>query len=105
MSIANANQDPLEALALSDLVARRQALTREQLELERRGCPYDPALTEGENARNQHDYQLKLSALVREQLQLMAVMRKTASGPAKTSAVKRKKKGPVDLSILEEGIF
>lgn len=101
---ANANVDPLDALSLNDLLARRQALTREQLELERTGCPYDQALSEAENARNQYFHQQKLVQLVHDQLVLMAAMRKTASGPVKAGA-KRKKKGPVDLSVIEDGIF
>lgn len=86
------------------LIARREALGRKQAELEARGAPYDDKLSDGENARNQYFFQEELRQCVKEQLEIMAILRKTAAGPAKAGG-KRAKKAPVDLSALEDSIF
>lgn len=90
-------------LTHDQLLARRQALGARQLELEK-GCPYDPTLSEADNAKKQYFHQEELKHVVREQLDIMAKMRSTAAGPAKAGG-KRAKKAPVDLAALEDSVF
>ncbi len=102
-SPANTSVPPPEPTLL-ELQAMRQALTKRQLDLETAGCPYDSALSEAENAKRQYDYQEELKKLIHDQLQILAKLRKTASGPAKAGG-KRAKKAPLDLSSMDDLIF
>lgn len=102
--IANQNDTDLSQLSLAEIVARRKTLTEQQLTMQREGCPYDPALSESENALKQKLFQDKLSFLINMQLRLIAVARKTASGPAKAGG-KRAKRAPIDLAALEDSVF
>ena len=104
MSIpANANVAE-RPLTHEELLVRRQQLGIKQSEMETKGCPYDPTKSDAENAKAQYFFQEELRQVVRDQLDIMAILRKTAAGPAKAGG-KRAKKAPVDLGALEDSVF
>lgn len=86
------------------LNARLLALRSEQLELRRRGFTPDPNLSDAENSALAAAFQDRLRLMVREQLSILAALRKTSSGPAKQGG-KRAKKVPLDLDALENSIL
>jgi len=86
------------------LNARLNDARAEQLAMMKKGWIPDPRFSEEENSTAQVEWEAKLQALIREQMGIIFVLRKTSTGPAKAGG-KRAKKAPIDLSAVDDAIF
>ena len=94
--------DPLRDKAT--LMVELDQLQAEQLALEAQGFIADPTKPDWENQKAAKDFEETLRKKVMRQLEILALLRRTASGPARAGG-KRAKRAPLDLEALESSVF